>query len=298
MSQWLLYSWTWELISPLHIGKSPAGFLDRTRLYVPARTLWGALSAEIARQISTNFPPYEEIGKKLDQWVRLSYLFPAQKDTNEWRVWLPKFCEGKGLIWYRLDAPDQPVEERHFRTWLLYTRPSTAIEPETETAEEGTLREHEIIMPISTWGRDVPEKVALMGYLFVWESVDSFLFDRLRKTKRLFIGGDSRYGQGWIEREDDLRLSDSFLGYKTALDDLQGPVITTSHILAHTLAENTENNQIPELKGELETLTGRDQISHWEGLFSGHICWVPGSICQKEKPFIISSYGIWKPYHT
>ncbi|GIW70798.1 MAG: hypothetical protein KatS3mg102_0340 [Planctomycetota bacterium] len=46
---WSLFRWTWQLESPLYVGMPPAGSLNRCRLYVPARALWGAVTAEIAR---------------------------------------------------------------------------------------------------------------------------------------------------------------------------------------------------------------------------------------------------------
>ena len=47
---WSLQRWTWLLESPLFVGTTPAGSLNRCRLYVPARALWGAMTAELSRR--------------------------------------------------------------------------------------------------------------------------------------------------------------------------------------------------------------------------------------------------------
>lgn len=47
---WSLFRWVWRLEAPLHVGIPPAGSLDRCRLYLPARNLWAALTAALARQ--------------------------------------------------------------------------------------------------------------------------------------------------------------------------------------------------------------------------------------------------------
>lgn len=44
---WQVYRWVWQLESPLHIGLVPAGILNRTRLYIPARTMWGGIDGRV-----------------------------------------------------------------------------------------------------------------------------------------------------------------------------------------------------------------------------------------------------------
>ncbi len=62
---WTLYRWTWRLESPLFVGAPPAGSLNRCRLYVPSRALWGALTAELARRRANASPSYETEGTTL-----------------------------------------------------------------------------------------------------------------------------------------------------------------------------------------------------------------------------------------
>jgi hypothetical protein len=137
---WQVYRWVWRLESTLHIGLSPAGFLNRTRLYIPARTMWGALTAVLAqRNASGAWPDYQGIGNTLKEQARFSYLYPAEQVGGEWHPWLPRY-EEKGLCWQRQNS-EEKLSDRSFRQRLLSTHPGTAIDPASDTAAEGTLRE-------------------------------------------------------------------------------------------------------------------------------------------------------------
>jgi hypothetical protein len=81
---WSLHRWTWRVASPLFVGAAPSGALNRCRLYVPARPLWGALTAELARDEADHDPAYREIGNELRKHVRFSYLFPAERVGSDW----------------------------------------------------------------------------------------------------------------------------------------------------------------------------------------------------------------------
>ncbi len=100
---WTLYRWTWRLESSLFVGALPAGSLNRCRLYVPSRTLWGGLTAELARRGASDFPDYGKKGRMLLENARLTYLFPAEGDGEAWRAWLPRYEKRDGLVWRRED---------------------------------------------------------------------------------------------------------------------------------------------------------------------------------------------------
>lgn len=296
MSDWKLYRWTWILDSPIHIGTTPAGILDRTRLYVPARTLWGAITAELARKQSEQFPEYEKVGEELRKKVRFSYLFPAQKIDGNWYPWLPKYIhdpgnsEVKGLAWClrRGEKDEKIIEDREFRTWLLYTRPATAISPDNEVAEESTLREHEILLPFSRWGNAVLEKVGLTGYVFIKKGDDKVI-NALAQLTQLFVGGDIRHGQGWLSREGTLVEEGQFFEYKVCTQDVDHPGICTSHLLAHTLI-----NECIQISGNIESFSGRDMIQGWNALSTFRYGWVPGSVLTVPHIFSLHDQGIWR----
>jgi len=280
---WKMYRWVWQLRSPLHVGRTPAGALNRTRLYIPARTVWGAVTAELARSQSLSFPNYQAVGKRLQQEARFSYLFPAQQVDGEWKAWLPQYQEGKGLMWKREDGGDE-LKERPFRQRLLSTRPSTAIEPASDSAEEGTLREFEVINPYWRGDNGSPEPVAMVGYLFFKEDG---LKNDLDSVQEIFVGGDTRYGLGHLVRVDFYDAGHSFFSGAVVTLDVLTPIIQIAYALAHTLPS------LPlKAYGALECIAGWDMVTG--GLKRGELAWVPGSCWRANQKFIIQEDGLWQ----
>lgn len=280
---WSLYRWVWRLESPLHIGLPPAGALNRTRLYVPARNLWGALTAELVRRQSEHFPDYAAWGDKLKRDVRFSYLFPAEQVNDAWEAWLPRYEEGEGLGW-KHEGEGTAQADRHFRMRLLITRPGTAIEHESDTAAEGTLREFELISPY--WREDAFKPVAMVGYLFCKE--DSLLKE-IQQIEELFIGGDTRYGLGRITRVAFEQVSDFFCDAKVNVQGNGSPRITVSQVLAHTRPHTNLT-----LRGAMESVGGWDMP---QGRMNApKLVWAPGSIepNAQQREFEIQEDGLWQ----
>ena len=81
-------------------------------------------------------------------------------------AWLPRYQ--RGLCWQHEDATESFVNERSFRRRLLSTRPGTAIDPKTDAADEGTLRETECVQ--TRWRNASSQDegpVAMVGYVFI-----------------------------------------------------------------------------------------------------------------------------------
>ncbi|GIX00220.1 MAG: hypothetical protein KatS3mg111_3552 [Pirellulaceae bacterium] len=278
---WTMYRWGWQLQSPLRIGWLPAGALNRARLYVPARGLWGAFTAEIARRGNANFPDYHSIGEELQRNTRFSYLFPAEQVDGEWQAWLPEYQPGQGLMWKREDGKAE-LEERRFRVRLLTTRPGTAIEPTSDTAEEGTLREFELIGP---WWRPLEgedlKPVAMVGYLFCR---DRTLGDQIQGIQEIFVGGDIRYGLGRLRRVILEEAKDLF----GSTVDLSGdsPAVCTGRVLAHTLPQRIN------LLGSRECIGGWDMSSG--GMIRARLVGAPGCSVDQERTFATTEDGVWE----
>ncbi|MEN3009268.1 hypothetical protein [Pseudothermotoga sp.] len=277
---WQLYRWVWLIRSPLYVGTTPAGALNRTRLYIPARAMWGAITAELARRQNTSFPDYKTLGEALQKQVRFSYLFPAEKTDQEWKAWLPFYMEKKGLVWQREDKKE--LRNRIFRMQLLITQHSTAIAPESDTAEEGSLRELELISPFWRDGDAISKPVAMVGYLFC-QNED--FYKNIYQIEEIFVGGDTRYGLGRLKRISCVSASTFF---NNSSVDLQrnNPVIRTSHIFAHAQIHTTECPI-----GAMELLGSWDSIR--AGFRCGNLMWVPGSSLKHEQEFEIQEDGTW-----
>lgn len=282
---WTLYRWTWRLESPLFVGALPAGSLNRCRLYVPSRALWGALTAELARRRENGFQSYKTEGTTLHENTRFTYLFPGECDGKHWRAWLPRYEDSDGLIWRRGDRSDgkHDLTNRKMRLRLLDARPGTAIDPDCDSAEEGSLRETECVLP--QW-RNIESPVAFVGYVFLKQDLPE-----LRDLTALFLGGDTRYGLGRLRRLDMTPASDAFGARVRLSEDV--PVIQSGHLLAH--ARPADN--VPEIVGSQELLAG------WDRTRADPFCqvsetplWTPGSRVRdgRAADWAIGKNGIWK----
>lgn len=282
---WTLFRWTWRLESPLFVGALPAGSLNRCRLYVPARALWGALTAELARRRENGFPSYETEGTRLHENTRFTYLFPAECDGKHWRAWLPRHEERDGLVWRREDQSDSKhdLTNRQMRMRLLDARPGTAIDPDSDSAEEGSLRETECVL--LQW-RSSGSPVAFVGYVFLKQDLPE-----LRDVTALFLGGDTRYGLGRLRRLDMTPASDVF-GVRARMSE-DVPVIQSRHLLAHA----QRSDGVAEIVGSQELLAGWDRTRHdpFHPIAQMPL-WTPGSRVRDGgvADWEIGENGIWE----
>ncbi len=288
---WQMYRWVWKLDSPIHLGLAPSGILNRTRLFISARTIWGALTAELSRRRAGNsFPNYESVGRELQQSVRFTYLFPAEKINRNWFAWLPTFkspqVDGEEIkefpYWINENTNKKSLSSREFRKRILSSRPSTAIHPGRFSAEEGTLREMEVIE--KHWkSEDVENRqVAFVGYVFIRS--DASIGDEIFEINELFVGADTRYGLGRIVREGEPSHENKCFGKEVELNR-NNPLIKTDTILAHLNA-----SKISFLKGSME------MVQQWDKgniLISG-LAWIPGSFDKEEQEFSIMQNGFWE----
>ncbi len=269
---WSLYRWTWQLESPLYVGMPPAGSVNRCRLYVPARAVWGAVTAELARAMArTNFPDYQNKGKELSEHARLTYLFPAEQEGQNWHAWLPRYVKDEGLVWHREDNAEKKMSDRQFRMRLLSTRPATAIEPSSDTAAEGSLRETECINTF--WrcnGEDCSAAVGFVGYVFVSSCLSSELRGRLEQLWRVTVGGDTRYGLGSLQRTIEWQSADEVFGSQVDLGSAD-PSVEAEYVFGHAEAPAGAEE---ELWGALELLGGWEYGVSWS---AAEPLWAPGS---------------------
>lgn len=292
---WSLTCWIWRAEGPVHVGISPAGSVNRCRLYVPARTMWGALTAELARHhAASTFPDYRNWGKKLRETARFSYLYPAEWDGQTWRAWLPSFEAGQGLVWFREDPRARPrLGDRQMRMRLLSTRAATAIHPETDTAAEASLRETECI---NTHWRDESGRpagpLAFKGYVFLRDAAELVL-----EINTIVIGGDSRYGLGLL-RQIESEPAGSLFDLETEHNS-ENPSVHTDWLLAHGEVTPQQIGQsegasgaVVSLRGAHEVLCGWDESARGLQCIAGPL-WVPGSRSDSKEKWRITDQGIW-----
>jgi len=272
---WSMHRWAWRVASPLFVGATPSGILNRCRVYLPARPLWGALTAELARREADCDPAYRKVGDDLREHVRLSYLYPAERVGAAWPGWLPRYGAGYGLCWVREGSEDS-VADRRFRRRLLWTRPGTAIDPDSDSALDGSLRETECVQ--TRWRHDDGSSggpVALVGY--VWVRQNAGLLDRVSTVTTLFVGGDTRYGLGRLDRVS-MEPATGVFGATVELDRDE-PRIVTGRLLAHAHPGGEVT-----ICGDQEAVGGWDMTGQQQDRRISGPVWTPGSRCDQEPP--------------
>lgn len=273
-NMWTLYQVSLRVLSPIHIGWKKMSNLQQTRYYVPAKTIWGALTARITRD--QNSSDYKGIGEKINRCLRFSYFYPSDNDSivNEF-----------------------PWEDNNRFTWkYIGSYQSAALE--NKTAMEGMLHETEYILSKTREGK----QVFLIGYII---ERNGSAIDWKTALPKIQIGGERGYGWGRVAIENIEKMPNvcnNFFDYEFDSSQTE-PVIKVpknKFILAHTFAldrsEKKEESEL-QIEGNIEPFVGR--ITTENGKFGAQfsqasICWVPGSkLVKPDMNFKIVEDGLW-----
>lgn len=273
---WNLYRVVLRVRSPLHVGYLKVGPLMRTRLYVPGKTVWGAITAALALQHFKG--DFDEAKKETKHHLAFSYFYPALEP--EYPLW-PCYAEG-GLCYGERKMPAAELERR-----LLLVYGSTALDYSCNTALDGGLHEVEFISPY-----DLREgrPILLVGYICERQGTQLPWQDVLESIR---LGGERKYGWGQVSVERRLSCADTIFGLGVRLSEARPRVCVPrgQPVLAHTPATAIE------ARGQIEPLVAREthDAAHYGGSFAQEvpICWVPGSVSQSEQELEISAYGLW-----
>lgn len=280
---WMAYRVVFRLMSPLHVGHLKIGNLMRTRPYVPAKTLWGALTARLTRDCPDLGGFYQQIGQCVNQELAFSYFYPA---LNPDHPLYPNYT-AKGLR-YGPEGEDDSLSPDEFNWRLLSSYASTALNTRQASAEEGSLHEVEYISPRD---KETGASVYLVGYVFEHQGCDL----RWREVlSRLQLGGERRYGWGQVRLQQQPQPETHFFGYELELNNDRPTVRlqTSQPILAHAIAQRVE------ARGQIELFVGRetqDARSFGKVLGRAQICWAPGAQVPPALPFRVGAFGLWEP---
>lgn len=278
---WRAFQVVLRLRSPLHIGCGKVGNLQRTRLYVTGRVLWGALTMRLTRDAfqergpATDSHDYQGFGNQVHQDLAFTYLYPALESGDDYQVAWP---------W---------ENESTFRRRFLSSYQGTALSYPQQSAAEGMLHEVECISPHTL---DTGEAVFLKGYVFEKEGCALHWQSAL---KRLQMGGERGYGWGDVELVNALQFADELFGGPAVFrGDGDVPVIclpTDGRLLAHTLATD-----LP-VAGDVEPLVGREWRSDdphrryvGQHVAFGDVCFTPGSMVSQALDVEVQKLGVWR----
>jgi hypothetical protein len=202
-----------------------------------------------------------------------------------------------------------PIE---FEKKLISSIASTAIEPDSLSAEEGMLHEIEFINPYTV---DDRKPVLLKGLLWIKESLENG-FSFIKEDGKLFIkydtqqvsfnelvnsfqiGGERKYGFGLVTLDEFREVND----YNLTNLNFTGKWIEKNNEVYLTLYQDnlvwshiSYSNDIS-IKGNIEPLVGRDWGNDGAGrrLDTRGLFWSPGSVLNKDKTFKIIEFGLWK----
>lgn len=296
---WQLYSLTFQLSSPLHVGFHKVMHLFRTRAYLPAKPFWGALTAKLTPQLQLT--DYEKVGSFLRIVMRFGYFYLS--DGSE--IFLPQYTE-EGLKYGSLS---QIVFEKRF----ISSMASTPIESFSLTAEEGMLHEVEFVNPYTI---DDGKPVFLKGLLWVSEFSEEGLSVELKddsfsvKYKDievkftelldiLQVGGERKYGFGKLKLKKIENVNEKnlrYLGFPGKWKQ-NGNEINLEFKKGESIWSHAKHTPDLRIKGNIEPIVSRDWSNKGAGkeLKLHGLYWSPGSILTEDKSFKISKdFGLWE----
>lgn len=304
MMTWKAYRLVYRAMSPVHIGWHTLGYIKLTRHYIPGKSMWGAMTANLTRTYGIRgVNDYAVFGDLLKTDILASYFFPAIDADNPL---LPHYTD-LGIIYGATCRGKYAKEE--FERLFIGSFGQTAIMPQSNTAEDESLHESEYISPgIKENGEYKP--VLFVGYLFIkegaslngkkigWDEGEILLYPAIRE---IFIGGDIKYGWG------QLKLLNS-PGEEGSQSKIFGCEFQTNGLLPRfdILADSPLPGHLAidfdsAVKGDIEPLVGREWSTDKNGkkkfgagqkISQANVCWTPGSVLVETKTLEIGKYGI------
>ena len=292
---WQAFQLTFQLESPLHSGYGKMGNIQRTRLYVTGRMLWGALTSTITRLKESS--DYVKVGEMVKEYLRTSYLFPCLDQKGEQLI-LPRVQDNRASYLVKGKNVNASMVEH----WLVTSYASTAIDTRRLTAEEGSLHEVELISHRFLCDScengiqiNAGDPVYLSGVLFLADNAPDEIKNYWKPAlNHLQVGGERSYGFGLLTLSDEPRPADSLFGYALTLS-AHDPEITVNSgnpLPAHVIVEDELN-----LQGVTEPFLGRETQSDGQfgkKLSRAELCWIPGALTRQSRTFCVKEKGLWQ----
>lgn len=305
---WKAYRLVYRAMSPVHIGWHTLGYIKLTRHYIPGKSMWGAMTANLTRTYGVRgVNDYAVFGDLLKTDILASYFFPAIDADNPLQ---PHYTD-QGIIYGNVRSGHTKEE---FERLFIGSFGQTAIMPQSNTAEDESLHESEYISPgIKENGEYKP--VLFVGYLFIkegaslngkkiaWDEGEIPLYPAIRE---IFIGGDIKYGWGRLKLSNNPGKEGhhtKVFGYDFQCPDK--PVNGSSPSL-----KIPANSSLPghlaidsdlATRGDIEPLLGREWSTDKNGkkgfgagqkISPATVCWIPGSVLMETRTLKVGKYGI------
>ncbi len=306
--KWKALRLVYQAKSPIHIGWHTLGYIKLTRHYIPGRTMWGAITANMTKTYGKEgVDDYNVFGEIFKTKILTSYFYPA---LNPDAPLLPCYTE-QGLM-YGMRGHDCRTKA-DFEKCFINSFGQTAVLPQSNTAEDESLHESEYISPnINEEG--VCKPVFFTGYLFIgddaqfngekitWSNSEISLKPAI---KELFVGGDMKYGWGQLTLYNNPASEGhhkKIFGYDFTGESGEPYIeIPPDFPLPAHLSIDSKIAA----KGDIEPLVGREfgtvkdsngekQCGAGRKISCAKLCWLPGSVITEtvKRPLIISEFGL------
>lgn len=274
--------------SPVFVGTTKIGLIQQTRRYIPGKTIWGAITANITRKLidagaKYSTALYRSIGKCVGDCIRTTYFYPAF--NNE--ILFPNFTE-KVLKYGNLS-------ENKFESMFIKSFVSTATMGNRGAAMDESLHETEYILNRIKYEGEL-KQVYWTGYMFIADCVnekysikindnhfkdieikhDKYSVKLSDALQQIYVGGDSRYGFGKLTL-----LSDDVSGYAFGCEideKLKFNLSKETSLFAHMKIQDDDDRKA--YFGAIEPLVGRvynNRKGFGRGLESNGIAYIPGT---------------------
>jgi hypothetical protein len=283
--------------SAAHLGWRRMGYIERTRYYVPSRTVWGALVSAIAglRHAVDGVPGmYVKATEACGKGLRFTPFFPAESADATGKVWRPRFETGKNGraagLWYG----EMPAAE--FERKLVWSHATTAIQASSQSAQDGSLHDVEYVAPYWRESGGI-HRVFWAGYVFFRDPIDEVVLGRAFEL--IEFGGERRYGWGQFRRAGAPAVAagdaifDEFVFEAGSGSSPKIAARGTDYALPAHLEFDAERTG---LTGDLEAVGGRDWYGDGPGRkpAGAKLCWAPGTCGEGPAEFEVDEHGYWR----
>ncbi|WP_058486545.1 hypothetical protein [Defluviitalea phaphyphila] len=180
---------------PVYLGKSKYGVLSQTNLFINGNTIWGALTnTYITKQKVNNVQEIKKIGDRLKT---ITCFFPAFKEGDNYKVLYPQY--ENGLFYFKSQDEKIKYSEDEFLLRFVDSFVSTSIESSMRAAKDESLHMTEFICQRDKLTGEQLYWIGLLGLENREANIDvNDIFSEI------FIGGDTRYGLGYMKLVETL----------------------------------------------------------------------------------------------
>ncbi len=182
------YKLAFKQNQPIHIGSTKWGIVNKTEIFIPGWTMWGALTKTFnqysKRKLSGNQELFETI----------TCFYPSF-DKEGSNILFPNYKNGLFYL-------GEDYSEDKFRYEFTDTFVSTAIIPGLRSAKEESLHEIEILLPQSKKDKKPLYWVGILG-------INNDLSDFIKEGLNIYIGGDVKYGFGELQLISSLEIENN-----------------------------------------------------------------------------------------